>query len=151
MMAKNKKPPKRRQRIVPVDPINLVIDGMKLITEEERASIMNPCRLALHALTIGEGTHEDWVVVRGVLNVATAVDWVYFSEQYVRELAQAVYAHAMCGKRYLDKGHYGYAGPELEAVKFALEVHAEHLKQLTFRELSVAVDPAINQFKKRPQ
>ena len=150
-MAKNKKPPKRKRWITPVDPVNLVIDGMKLITEEERASIMNPCRLALHALTTGEGTHEDWTVVRGVLNVATAVDWVCFSEQYVRELAQAVYAHALCGKRYLEKGRYGYAGPELEAVKFALEVHAEHLKQLTFRELSVAVDPAINQFKKHPQ
>lgn len=143
-MPKNKKPPKRKRWVMPADPVNLVIDGMKLLTEEERASIMNPCRMALVALTTGEGAQEHWAIVRGTLNVATVVDLAYFSGQYARELNQAIHAHASCGKRYLDKGCYGYAGPELEVIKFALDLHTEHLKKLTFRELTVAVNQVAN-------
>lgn len=134
-MSKNKKPPKRKQRSVPVNPVNLVIDGMKRLTEADRASILLPARRALQALMTGEGTPDAWRTVCGTLNVASMVDRAYFSRQYAKELAEACYAHARCGVR-----AYGYAGPELQAVKFALDLHMEHLGQLTFRELTAAVD-----------
>lgn len=121
------------------DPLTYVLAGFKRIAPEHQTTVALRHHSALHALTHGTATWEDWNVVCGMINTAVATSQTVFSNDYLEELKAAMTAHAQCGRRFLDGKGMGYTGPELQAVNTAVEIITEQFKLITVGELENAV------------
>jgi len=94
---------------------------------------------AMVRLTKGQGTVDDWRVVTGSLNMAAVLDEQVYDCAYQDELSEALKAHGRCGVRHWNGGNFGYTGPDLQLVNFALSVHDEQMAKATVGEIERAL------------
>lgn len=139
-MPKTKKPRKPyRPRGVIKDPVGYVLGGMSRV---DRAHVVRALAInhdAMIRLTHGKGTVEDWKVVTGALNMAAVLDEQVYDCTYQDELSEALLAHGRCGVRRWNGGNFGYTGPDLQLVNFALSVHDEQMTKATVGEIERAL------------
>lgn len=130
-MASNKKPKKKyRPKPVLLDPIAHVLVGIRPPAPEHRARIEIVNHGAMYQLTHGKGTRQDWDEVACALNTALVLAEDYkIGFDYLADIQAALEAHRMCGVR-----GFGYSGPELQTVNYALKVHEEQMNIATVSE-----------------
>jgi hypothetical protein len=128
-----------RPRPVIKDPLTYVLSGFKRITQEHQTIVALRHHDALHALTHGTASKEDWETVCSMINTSVAMSEKVFSGEYLEELKAAMTAHAKCGRRFVEGKGMGYTGAELEAVNTAVDLITEQLKLVTVAELEDSV------------
>ena len=139
-MPTNKKPRKRyRKKHTLLDPVGWLLEGMSLIYKDEQLRILAINHNALAELVRGRGTLEHWGIVTAALNCAVVLDEQCYDYMHHEPLMEALRAHGRCGVRKQKHGSFGYTGPDLSAVNFALEIHDEQMKRATFREVDRAI------------
>ena len=139
-MPKTKKPRKAyRPRAVIANPVGYVLEGMTRISRAEVVRMLTANHAAMMNLTKGEGTVDDWRVVTGALNMAAVLDEQVYDCAYQDELSEALKAHGRCGVRRWNGGNFGYTGPDLQIVNFALSVHDEQMTKATVGEIERAL------------
>ena len=139
-MPKTKKPRKAyRPRPVIANPVGYVIEGMTRISTEEVIRMLATNHDAMVRLTKGQGSVDDWRVVTGALNMAAVLDEQVYDCAYQDELSEALRAHGRCGVRRWNGGNFGYTGPDLQRVNFALSVHDEQMAKATVGEIERAL------------
>lgn len=115
-----------------------VMSGMTLLSEDTKVLLGTLHHGALHALTTGVGTKDDWDSICNLLNLSLVLDEQVYQRAFRKEIDVAMAAHAACGKRLHKHGRFGYTGEELRHVNLALEVHDQQLKQTTIKEIEDA-------------
>lgn len=130
-MGTSRKPKKKyRPRPVIQDPLTYVITGVRPAAPDLRARIETINHSAMHQLTHGKGTRQDWDEVAYALNTALVLAEDYkIGLDYLDDIRAALEAHRMCGVR-----QFGYSGPELQAVNTALKIHEHQLLITTVAE-----------------
>jgi len=139
-MPKTKKPRKAyRPRGVIKDPVGYVLEGMSRVSKDKVLHTLTVHHDAMVRLTKGQGTVDDWRVVTGSLNMAAVLDEQVYDCAYQDELSEALKAHGRCGVRHWNGGNFGYTGPDLQLVNFALSVHDEQMAKATVGEIERAL------------
>lgn len=139
-MPTSKKPRKRyRKKHTLLDPVGWLLEDMSLIYKDEQLRILAINHNALAELVQGRGTIDHWSIVTGALNCAVVLDEQCYDSMHHESLMEALRAHGRCGVRKQKHGSFGYTGPDLSAVNFALEIHDEQMKRATFREVDRAI------------
>lgn len=139
-MPTSKKPRKRyRPKPVLQDPVGYTIGGFTRLTADEVAQTLTVNHDAMLELTQGRGTVEHWRIVTGVLNMAAVLDEQVYGSTYKQEINDALRAHGRCGVRRWNGGNFGYSGPDLQLVNFALVIHDEQVSKATVGEVERAV------------
>lgn len=116
-----------------------MLEDMSLIYKDEQLRILAINHNALAELVQGRGTIDHWSIVTGALNCAVVLDEQCYDSMHHESLMEALRAHGRCGVRKQKHGSFGYTGPDLSAVNFALEIHDEQMKRATFREVDRAI------------
>lgn len=131
-----KKP--RRPRPLNYDPFGKALLCSTRLTQEERASIMDPNHFCLKALREGVATDVQVTILDSGLRIAMAIE----NSRIVRGLAGHIgagqQALAAIRARAERDGEWKPAEPapdELEAIQTAYELHEFQLKQLSAGEL----------------
>lgn len=140
-MATNKKPAKKyRRRHILRNSVEHVVVGLNPPSDALRTELLLHAHLSLQAVTHGTGTDDDWDQLTNVLNVSAVLAEGGVGGMYLEDLRQAQTAHAMCGKRKLAKGRFGYSGAELQQMKYAVDIHEAQLQAATVAHLEQALD-----------
>ena len=138
-MAKNKKSGKKyvpRPKLK--NPLEFVIQGMKIVSEEKQLTVNIVNHDALYAITHGTGTKSEWDAIAALLNTSFVLCQSGFGEEHMEDVRKAMEAHWRCGRRNHLHGKYGYAGPEIQQVALGLELYEAQLQIVPVRDLELA-------------
>jgi len=140
-MPASKKPRKkyRPKGYTVKNPVDYVLSGFMKISQDDQVRLQCIAHDALKLLVSGTGTREHWQLVTDALNMAFALDEIVFQGEYLDDIHKAQMAHAACGNRFIRLGKFGYYGPELLAVNYALKVHDEQLPLITTENMEQAL------------
>lgn len=144
-MPGNKRPAKKHRPRVFTGQGSLtdyVIAGTKPAPAPAQTSLGILVHDAMYHLVRGQGTAERWGEVRDALAVTLVLCRMGAGKCHVGDVELARAAHERCGRRKAQAGNYGYAIQELEAVNFALEIHAEQLATTTVANMEKAINTA---------
>jgi len=108
-----------------------VLDLFTRAGQEAETTMKLQQHSAMHALTHGSATYQDWYVITLALNLTAVAIEQSGAHDYRPELHAAMDAHAACGARFIKTGKYGYTGAELQAVNDVLAEHQEIMGQYT--------------------
>lgn len=138
-MASNKKPLKKyRPRPQIQDPLTYVLSGFKLPERSKTLKVQLINHGAMHSLTAGTGTRDDWQYVCNALNVAVVLAEMGIGDEYLPQIKEAMAAHAECGKRLYVHGRAVYTGPQLTAVNLGVEIHDAQLEVANVAQMEKA-------------
>ena len=143
-MAGNKRPKKKyRPKGVRLDNLTYVRQGLEPLAGNLRTNLLTTIHDDMVEITQGRGAKHHWVLVADALNMAKVMDEQVFQIAYGAEFELALAAHAACGTRFaIEKRPMLYTGAELQAVNFALQVHAAQLDKATLAEVEHALNTA---------
>lgn len=97
---------------------------------------------ALDAMMTGQGNRDQFDVLIAAFNVAEAL-WRLnedLGEPHAADIKAAQDALYAMGQRYKRTGSMAFTGPELQAVRYGMEIHNAQLDQCTVREMEKAID-----------
>lgn len=136
-MAKGKK---KKYVPKPVNPNPLgLLAGSAPITASTLATVEVKHYSALDALTKGVGTRRDWDLVTHALNTANVLATLHkVGLEFFKDILKAQKAHNNCGVRRVKGANFGYTGPELQAVREALQVYEGQLLVASAKEVEAA-------------
>lgn len=140
--------PRRRERHVYINVVDLAIDRATLLTPAEIEQIIDPLRAAMRALREGVATETDWSFAASAVNVAKAIEHQGvvrgLSEHlHVAELAlQGIQARAMSSSEWQPTALYYQ---ELDTLTNLVELHVFQLQQLSFGEFRRALVSAVDE------
>ena len=137
-MAKNKKPKKYTPRHVIRDPLGY----FSKIPEGHKINILTRNHLSLEHMLKGEGDVTDWDEITAALNMGVVLDAQVYEGVYNNEFVLASNHHAECGLRLREDKRFVYTGPEMTAVREALEIHDVQMEKATTYEIDNAVKEA---------
>lgn len=116
------------------------------LPKDDRVVIDTRNHTSLERILKGEGTIADWDEVTAALNMGIVLDLQVYGGEYNAVFRSASDAHATCGLRIKDNRAV-YTGPELVAVKLAMEIHDQQMLQATTKEIDTAIREAHRLFK----
>lgn len=99
-------------------------------------------REALDSMLTGTGNRDQVEVLLAAFNVAEAL-WRLnpdLGENHAADIKAAQDALFTMGQRSVKTGRLLFTGPEMNAVKWAMQVHDAQLDQCTVREMEHAID-----------
>lgn len=137
---------RKRSTYRPRDVIRDPIGYFAKVPVEHRVTIDTRNHMSLERILKGEGTIPDWDEVTAALNMGIVLDLQVYGGEYNAVFRSASDAHATCGLRIKD-GRALYTGPEMVAVKLALEIHDQQMLQATTKEIDTAIREAHRLFK----
>ena len=152
-----KKKSSYKPRGVRLDNLSWIIAGMKKVGTLPTAGVDLKLKNheALDSILTGQGTKEHVDVLIAALNMSEALirirdelgrDW----SNEIRAAQDAVYA---MGKRGVERGSFGFTGPEMNAVKLVMDLHDAQLDECTVQNMERAlfiVSEEIRMKKARP-
>ena len=129
---------------VRLDNMSWIIAGMKKVGTLPTAGVALKLKNheALDSILTGVGTKDHVDVLIAAVNMSEAlirvrdelgVDWA----NEIKAAQDAIYS---MGKRGVEKGKFGFTGPEMTAVKLVMDIHDAQLDDCTVREMEQALD-----------
>lgn len=142
---------------VRLDNISWIIAGMKKVGTLPTAGVALKLKNheALDSILTGIGTKDHVDVLIAAVNMSEAlirvrdelgVDWA----NEIKAAQDAIYS---MGKRGVERGSFGFTGPEMTAVKLVMDIHDSQLDECTVKEMEKAlfiVEETIRLKKARP-
>lgn len=98
--------------------------------------------IALDAIMRGEGTKDYVDELIACFNMAEAIYRINpkLGSDYAQEIRAAQDAIYSLGKRFLNTGRIGFTGPEMMAVREAMDIHDVQLDEISVKEMERAID-----------
>jgi hypothetical protein len=138
-----KKKSKYKPRGVRMDNMSWILAGMKKVGTLPTAGVALKLKNheALDSILMGQGTRDHVDVLIAAMNMAEAlvrvrdelgVDW----KTEIRAAQDALFT---MGRRSIDKGKFGFTGPEMTAIKLMMDVHDVQLDNCTVKEMEQAL------------
>ena len=142
---------------VRLDNMSWLIAGMKKVGTLPTAGVALKLKNheALDSILTGAGTKDHVDVLIAAVNMSEAlirvrdelgVDWA----NEIKAAQDAIYS---MGKRGVERGSFGFTGPEMTAVKLVMDIHDSQLDECTVKEMEKAlfiVEETIRLKKARP-
>ncbi len=137
-----RKKSKYRPRPVRLDAHQWVITGTKPVAGTEAVLIVRTKNhMALDAILHGKATHQDLDVLIKAINMTEALTKLDIGSDWSVEIHEAHNAIlTMCRRGVANGNRFVFTGPEMAAVKLAMEVHDAQLDKCTVLELEQALD-----------
>jgi hypothetical protein len=134
------------------DPLTWVLAGIKPFKEVPTSiniRIKNPA--AMDALRRGEATREDMDVLISAFNMTEAYMKLRpdLGADWVNEIRQGQDALLMVAARGIDSGRFVLKGQELVAMNLVMELHDAQLDQTNVRDMELAMDIIMKEYKHR--
>jgi hypothetical protein len=118
-----------------------VIQGVKPLTQEDRAYLFKQAIQALNAMQFGVNlTKSDFTVLCDMVNISLLLTEKDIGREYLPELYEAREAMQEAKQRYIKTQKLGFTAAELNAVKVALPIHQAQIEICTLGEFSDAFD-----------
>lgn len=128
---------------VRLDNISWIIAGMKKVGTLPTAGVALKLKNheALDSILTGVGTKDHVDVLIAAVNMSEAlirvrdelgVDWA----NEIKAAQDAIYS---MGKRGVERGSFGFTGPEMNAMKFFMDLHDAQLDECTVQEMERAL------------
>lgn len=127
-----------RPRPVIKDPLGYLAK----LSPQHRDAINLRNHISLEKILKGDGDGKDWDEITAALNIGVILDVQVYGGEHNALFVTASNCHATCGERSGRLGRILYSGPELTAVRLALEIHDEQMAQATTIEIDRAVREA---------
>lgn len=140
---------KYRPKAVRLDNLAWVSAGLKKVgtLPEAGVSLKLKNHEALHSMLKGQGNREQLDVLLAAFNVAEAL-WRLnpnLGALHKADIQAAQDALFSMGQRYKRTGSMAFTGPEMAAVRYAMEIHDAQLDACTVREMERAIDFVTNE------
>lgn len=137
-----KKRSKYRPKGVRLDPVSWVISGLKTVADVPGAglTVILKNHSALDSAVKGVANRDEIDVLVNAINAAEALCFMGIGEDWKDEILEASEALLNMAKRGVKNDHYIFTGPEMNAVKLAIEIHDLQLKNCTVQQLEKAID-----------
>jgi hypothetical protein len=118
-----------------------VIQGVKPLTQEDKAYLFKQSIQALNAMQFGVNlTKSDFTVLCDMVNISLLLTEKDIGREYLPELYEAREAMQEAKQRYIKTQKLGFTAAELNAVKVALPIHQAQIEICTLGEFSDAFD-----------
>lgn len=135
---------KYRPKGVRLDNLTYVAAGMKKVGTLPEAGVNLKLKNheALDSMLYGQGHRDQVDVLIAAFNVAEAL-WRLnpnLGEPHAPDIKAAQDAIYSMGQRYRKTGRFVFTGPELQAVRYGMEIHDAQLDQCTVREMEKALE-----------
>jgi hypothetical protein len=127
---------------VRVDAVNWVLSGLKpVVAHTEVLNLRTKNHSAMASMLAGTGTRDDVDVLIAAMNMTEAlslirgelgIDW----KQEINAAQNALFSMAQRG---LTKHRFLFTGPEMQALKLAMEIHDAQIEQCTIQDFEKAL------------
>jgi hypothetical protein len=118
-----------------------VIQGVKPLTQEDRAYLFKQAIQSINAMQFGVNlTKSDFTVLCDMVNISLLLTEKDIGRDYLPELYEAREAMQEAKQRYIKTQKLGFTAAELNAVKVALPIHQAQIEICTLGEFSDAFD-----------
>lgn len=142
---------KYRPKGVRLDNVSWVTAGLKRVgtLPEAGVSLKLKNHQALDSLLRGQGTREILDVLIAAFNVAEAL-WRLnpdLGEPHAADIKAAQDAIYTMGQRYIKTKRMAFTGPEMQKVRYGMEIHDAQLDACTVREMERALEFVANEIR----
>jgi hypothetical protein len=122
---------------VRIDAHSWVVTGVKPVAGTDAVMVVRTKNhLALDAVLKGQATHQDLDVLIAAINMTEALTHLRIGMDWRAEIHEAHEALLTMCRRGVANGHrFVFTGPEMAAVKLAMEVHDAQLDRCTVLEM----------------
>lgn len=137
-----RKQSKYRPKGVRVDAVNWVLSGLKpVVAHTEVLNLRTKNHSAMASMLAGTGTRDDVDILIAAINMTEAlslirgelgIDW----KQEINAAQNALFTMAQRG---LTKNRFLFTGPEMQALKLAMEIHDAQIEQSTIQDFEKAL------------
>ena len=137
-----RKQSKYRPKGVRVDAVNWVLSGLKpVVAHTEVLNLRTKNHSAMASMLAGTGTRDDVDILIAAINMTEAlsltrgelgIDW----KQEINAAQNALFTMAQRG---LIKNRFLFTGPEMQALKLAMEIHDAQIEQSTIQDFEKAL------------
>ena len=135
---------KYRPKGVRLDNLAYVAAGLKTVGSLPEAGVTLKVKnhSALESMLKGQGNRDQLDVLLAAFNVAEALYRInpHLGEPHRLDIKAAQDALFTMGRRFLKTGSMAFTGPEMQAVRYAMEIHDAQLDFCTVREMEKAID-----------
>jgi hypothetical protein len=137
-----RKKSKYKPKGVRVDALNWVLSGLKpVVTHTEALNLRTKNHSALASVLAGTGTRDDVDVLIATLNMTEALSLIRneLGFDWKQEINAAQDALFHMARRGLIKNRFLFTGPEMQALKLAMEIHDAQIEQCTIQDFERAL------------
>lgn len=137
-----RKQSKYKPKGVRVDAVNWVLSGLKpVVAHTEVLNLRTKNHSAMASMLAGTGTRDDVDILIAAINMTEAlsltrgelgIDW----KQEINAAQNALFTMAQRG---LTKNRFLFTGPEMQALKLAMEIHDAQIEQSTIQDFEKAL------------
>jgi hypothetical protein len=137
-----RKQSKYKPKGVRVDAVNWVLSGLKpVVAHTEVLNLRTKNHSAMASMLAGTGTRDDVDILIAAMNMTEAlsltrgelgIDW----KQEINAAQNALFTMAQRG---LTKNRFLFTGPEMQALKLAMEIHDAQIEQSTIQDFEKAL------------
>jgi hypothetical protein len=137
-----RKKSKYRPKGVRVDAVNWVLSGLKpVVTHSEVFNLRTKNHSALASILNGAGTRDDVDALIAAMNMTEALSLIRYElgfdwKQEINAAQDALFTMAQRG---LTKNRFLFTGPEMQALKLAMEIHDAQIEQCTIQDFEKAL------------
>ena len=127
-----------RPRHVRINAVDWVLSGFKKVASltDSNFVIRTKTRLALDALLKGKATRQDLDTIIEAANMAQALTRLGIGRDWKGEIDAAHEAIlSMCRRGIANGDRFAFTGPEMAAVKLAMDVHDAQLDECTVAQM----------------
>ena len=128
---------------VRLDNLNWVLSGMRRVGALPGVGVSSKLQNheALDSILKGQGTREHVEILMAALNMSEALIRIRddLGADWKDEMDAAQDAVHMIGRRGREKNIFAFTGPEMTAVKMALEIHDAQLDNCSVKEMEQAL------------
>ena len=132
-----------KPRGVRYDNMSWIMAGLKKVGTLPTAGVTLKLKNheALDSILKGQGTKDHVDVLIAALNMSEALIRVRdeLGRDWSNEIKAAQDAIRTMGKRGVERGSFGFTGPEMNAMKFFMDLHDAQLDECTVQEMERAL------------
>jgi hypothetical protein len=137
-----RKKSKYRPKGVRVDAVNWVLSGLKpVVAHSEIFNLRTKNHSALASILNGAGTRDDVDALIAAMNMTEALSLIRYELgfDWKQEINAAQDALFHMARRGLAKNRFLFTGPEMQALKLAMEIHDAQIEQCTIQDFEKAL------------
>lgn len=137
-----RKKSKYRPKGVRVDALNWVLSGLKPVaSHSEVFSLRTKNHIAVASMLAGTGTRDDVDALIAAMNMTEALSLLRheLGTDWKAEINAAQDALFTMARRGLTKNRFLFTGPEMQAIKLAMEIHDAQIDNCTIQDFERAL------------
>jgi hypothetical protein len=134
---------KYKPKGVRVDVVNWVLSGLKPVAKhEEVLHLRTKNHSSMASILAGTGTRDDVDVLIAAMNMTESLSLIRneLGYDWKTEISTAQTALFTMAQRGLTRGRFLFTGPEMQAIKLAMEIHDAQIDQCTIQDFERALD-----------